>query len=277
MEGSGQNAERGSGAEVSSSSSPDTQRERSRIAFPYMDLDEAIRVATVIHRNVALGICESDQLASWLSLSPNSSGFRVRVSTAKIFGLVDGRTSGPYRLTELGKKIVDPANQATAKVDAFLTVPLFGAVYERYRGSNLPPATALETEFRGLGVAKKQSGKARGTFERSAQTAEFFKEGRDRLVKPGFAQTEEVPDELTDEEDSSLSERRNDGGGNGRRHPFIEGLLATLPMGAGPWEMEGRVAWLKAAAMGFDLIYGFKGEINIETKTTEDDSAPSAV
>ena len=45
------------------------KRERSSIGFPYLSLDEAVDVATVIHGNVGTGQCADDQLAPWLFLS----------------------------------------------------------------------------------------------------------------------------------------------------------------------------------------------------------------
>ena len=48
----------------------------------------------------------------------------------------------------------------------------------------LPPAAALEREMGQLGVASKQTGKARQAFERSAEQAGFFAHGADRLVMP---------------------------------------------------------------------------------------------
>ena len=50
-------------------------RQRSTIGFPYMDLDDALEVASAIHDNVGQGECDEDQLAAWLQLSVKSSGF----------------------------------------------------------------------------------------------------------------------------------------------------------------------------------------------------------
>ena len=252
------------------------KRERSRIQFPYFALDEALDVATAIYKNVALGECEDDQLAPWLKLSSTSSGYRSRVSTAKMFGLIDNPSSGRYRLTDLGQRIVDPDQQGAAKSEAFLAVPLFSAVYERFRGNALPPPTALERDFRELGVAEKQTSKARWAFERSAQSAGYFNQGRERLVKPGFAESKGNQEPERQPSDANNPNKVDaDDGGNGTRHPFIQGLLQTLPEPGTVWALEGRVAWLKTAATCFDLIYQGNGTIVIEgqaseTKTAED-------
>ena len=59
--------------------------------------------------------------------------------------------------------------------------------------------------------------------------------------------------------------RFNGGGGNGHGgyHPFIEGLLATLPEPGTIWTIEGRAAWLQAAAHNFMLIYQGDGKIEV--------------
>ena len=257
------------------STSAGSKRERSSIGFPYLTLDEAVDVATAIHRNVGTGQCTDDQLAPWLSLSQKSSGYRLRIYAAKLFGLVTDPSSGIHRLTDLGRRVVDPAQAEMAKADAFLEVPLFSAVFEQYRGNSLPPAEALEREFNALGVAKKQTGKARSSFERSAHAAGYFHQGRDRLVRPGFAENQRgsTPETPPIDPNKIPTAGGSDGGGMGIRHPFIEGLLQTLPDPDTVWAIEGRVAWLKAAATCFDLIYRGNGTITVEGEATETKAA----
>ena len=43
--------------------------------------------------------------------------------------------------------------------------------------------------------------------------------------------------------------------GEGQQHPFIEGLLKTLPKSEGEWTLAGRIKWLQAASNIFGLIY----------------------
>ncbi|MGQ0741698.1 MAG: hypothetical protein ACT4OG_05310, partial [Alphaproteobacteria bacterium] len=58
------------------------KRQRSSIAFPYMDLGEAVEVALAIHNHVGAGPCTIHQLAAWIDMSPKSSGFRARMSAS---------------------------------------------------------------------------------------------------------------------------------------------------------------------------------------------------
>jgi hypothetical protein len=48
-------------------------------------------------------------------------------------------------------------------------------------------------------------------------------------------------------------------------HPFIEGLLKTLPDPGSDWSIGDSVKWLQAAAMLFSLIYkGDDGRVKVE-------------
>src|ERR1700730_12333983 len=164
-------------------------RQRSTIGFPYMPLDAAMELAKAIHDNVGQGQCHDDQLAAWSNQSAKSSTFRVQVYAARMFGILEGE-GGSHSLTQLGLGIVDPHQERMAKVEAFLTVPLFKAVYEAYKGGVLPPTAALERELVKLGVSDKQKGRARNVLEKSADQAGFFEHGRNRLIMPGISQSQ---------------------------------------------------------------------------------------
>lgn len=163
--------------------------------------------------------------------------------------------------------IVDPQREREARVKAFLAVPLYNAVYEKYKGGVLPPPAAFERDIVGLGVIEKQKQRARQVFERSAEQAGFFESGRSRLVMPGIASR--PLEDVADEGDSA--------GGKPpppppppqgpTLHPFIQGLLKTLPdpEGEPEWPLAQRVKWLQTAANIFDLIY--KGDGGIEVRS----------
>lgn len=161
------------------------KNERSSIEFPYLDLDAAVETAAAMYQRAGLGSCEIDEIAAALNQTV-SGAFRVKVSATKIFGLVEKDGRSAYRLTELGHEIVQLETEAQARAKSFMTVPLYAAVYENYRGKTLPPPKALEREMVNLGVAPKQSDKARQIFERSAREAGFTAQGENRLVMPRF-------------------------------------------------------------------------------------------
>lgn len=246
-------------------------KQRSSIGFPYMNLDDAIAVALAIHNNVGPGGCDDDQLAPWLKLSAKSSGYRTRIYTARMFGLIEDK-GGSHSLTTLGRSIVDPSQTRAARASAFLRVPLYKAVFDRYRGGTIPPPAAFEKDIVSLGVAEKQKGRARQVFEKSAEQAGYFEQGKDRLVKPGVA-------EIKDPGDPNKADVKQGGGsGSGGEppalelHPFIQGLLQTLPKPGTEWQGPARAKWLQTAANIFDLIY--KGEGAIEVRSAVANRSP---
>jgi hypothetical protein len=244
------------------------KRQRSTVAFSYIDLDSVTAVAVAIHDHVGTGSCDETQLSAWLDKSVKSSGFRGLLSAARLFGLIDIDGGGQSRLTAIGRKIVDPSHVREAKVKAFLSVPLYKAVYERYKGEMLPPAAALEREIVQIGVAEKQQHTARLVFERSAQSAGFSEHGKDRLVMPGFSSDAGGDDAVI------KSEPRSDGGGGEppRLDPLIAALIQKLPpVGTDEWPVEARVMWLQMAAMAFQMAYGSTEPIEIKVPPNTSD------
>lgn len=232
---------------------------RSEIQFPYVDLEGAIDVAKAIISKGGVPL-ERDQLAAALGLVANSGNYSIRTAAAKQFGLTE-TFAGKTQLTPLGYEILDPPRAASAKVRAFLEVPLYKRVYDEYRGKQLPPRPhGLESAFVSFGVAPKQKDKARQVFERSARMAGFFPTAsEDRLVAPAVAD---------DEEDSNSSSFSPAGSATlsvvpaprtPRHHPFIEGLLERLPPPDTDWPADRQAKWLEAAANIFSLLYKSDG------------------
>lgn len=255
----------------------DAARQRSSISFPYVDLGAAFDIASAIHNHVGHGSCSEDQLAAWTNQSSKSSGFREQIRAAKMAILVEG-DSDALKLAELGRLCVDPDQSRQARARAFLSVPLFRAVYDKYRGAVLPPAAALERDMVGLGVSEKQKDRARQVLERSAEQTGFFESGRTKLVMPAVAQGSGTP--LVMREQQRANNNGNAGGGNGAgagggsgsgtgnggpNDPLIKALIEKLP-GGGSWPADDRVNWLKMLVMGFQVAYGTDAEIEIKKK-----------
>lgn len=244
-----------------------SKRERSTIEFPYMDLGDALDVARAIKESTGTTPCQYDMLAAKLGVSMQSSGFRVRLSSAKMFGLIEtGRGEGTATLTPLGRQIVDPARERDAKAQAFLQVELYKKLYDDHLGDTLPPAAALEREMAVLGVAAKQTDRARQAFERSAETAGFFEHGRDRLIKPvGMS----AP---ADDQDNSKKDRGDGGGGDGGDEPppdrleLIKLLVRYLPKDK--LSNDELAQWLKAAEVNLRMAYRTQGSIDIKATSS---------
>ncbi len=255
-----------SNSEINSSSDGRT-RQRSTIGFPYMGLDAAIELARAIHDNVSRGDCDDNQLAAWSGQSAKSSTFRVQVSAARTFGLLEGE-GGTHRLTPLGLSIVDPGQEREAKVRAFMNVPLFKAIYDEYKAGTVPPPMAVERDMARLGVSEKQTGRARVSFEKSAELAGFFEHGRNRLVMPGLAAVQPSKPAATQKELTVRDETQVPAASGGGLDPVIAALIQKLPRNKEPWPADQRVTWLQMIAMSFDLAYGPETSIVIAKSDT---------
>lgn len=243
------------GSEDAPEGAPGTEeavaRERSRIGFPYNDLDDAIGVAQAVWDHVGAGQAEVAQVGAWLKHDSITSGaFRLKIAAAKMFGLIEtGQNS--IVLTKLGRQIVDPNTVKEAKVSAFLAVPLYDRLYRDYSTGILPNAIGLERVMAELGVPGKQTDKARQAFQRSAASAGFFAEGNNKLVRPGLRPREDIDPKP----DHTQHGGGHGGGGDQPMHPFVKGLVDTLPAPGSAWADDARHEWLTAAEAIFRLIY----------------------
>jgi hypothetical protein len=241
-----------------------------------LDVGVSVAQAMIGAGGVAL---TTDQLAGVMGLQAGSGNFVLKVATARLFGLVNN-VGGKYELTDTGFAIVDrdEKRQRTARAAAFLQVPLYRRVYDEFRGRQLPPRPhGLEQAFVRFGVSAKQKEAARLAFDKSAQQAGFFATGNERLVEPIIAASGAPPSGRPPIEDDGGGSGNGGNGGSNRRqvddeqetsglHPFIRGLLDTIPEPGTNWAMEGRAKWLQAAANIFDLMYKGSGEIHITAK-----------
>jgi hypothetical protein len=243
-------------------------RGTSKIQFPYFDLDEAISVARVMRDAGGNALFSRDQLAAALKHPSNSGAFSAKLQAAKLFGLTE-YVGGKIRVTQLGFDILDTERARSARVEAFLTVPLYRRAYEEYRGKTLPARPhGLERAFVDLGVLPKRGQNARWAFERSARQAGFFDRGEDRLVAPIVNEQTEATTEAPSASSpiappSQPTKRENV---VSQRHLLIDGLLETLPEPYTNWALGERVRWLGAAANIFDVLFSSDDEGDVEIK-----------
>ncbi|HKM99615.1 MAG TPA: hypothetical protein VJX23_03810 [Candidatus Binataceae bacterium] len=227
--------------------------ERSKIVFPYGDLDDAVSVAKAIYNNSGAQ-ADFDQLVEWMKHENVDSGaFRVKVAAARIFGLasVDGKK---VTLLQLGHDTQDPKSESRARALAFLKVPLYKKVFETYRGRPLPDDKGLEKVMESFGVASKQTNRARQTFQRSAEQAKVFNDKKDRLVLPAGV---------------SLDSTTPSNGEKGRKmeipaiqpsgevNPLLASLIEELPA-TGEWTRDEHDLWMRLFQRTMDKLYKVK-------------------
>lgn len=244
------------------------ERLQSSIKFPYGDLETSIGIAESMH-NSGYQECAPDQLAAAMNQQVSSGNFRQKISTARAFGLIH-TSPGRITLTELGYRVLDPAQQRGALAEAFLTVELYRKLYDDFRGKQLPPRpAALERTFEDYGVSPKQTDKARHAFDRSAKQAGFFDHGNDRLIEPGDIPAQPTtPAQQTHEAPTVGKGSGGSGGGEfpPQLDPLIVALLHKMPTGKS-WPLPDRAKWLRALAMNLSFVYeaddGKAGEIEV--------------
>ena len=90
--------------------------------------------------------------------------------------------------------------------------------------------------------------------ERSAEQANFYEVGRDRLVKPTIRQGDTPV-----EEDKSPPGGGGNGGGGGDDFagldPLVAGLLRRMPKAGEKWPVVERARWLQTLAMNLSFIH----------------------
>ena len=234
----------------------EAQRGRSTIEFPYLDLENSMEIVKAIH-SVEVDRCEWNQLATKLGVSGEGGGFRQRMIAAKTYGLLT-YDRGQVALTDLGIHAPDPAHEKRARLDAFMTVPLFKQLFDRLNGQPMPPVAAIERMAEGLGVAPKQKDKARQVFQRSAKQAGLFELSSDRLSLPPGLNGGAAKIAASRPQASPTPGGGSGGGGGGGddgQHPFVRGLLQKLPAPDAEWSIDLRAKWLTTAANIFDLMY----------------------
>ncbi|MGB6895949.1 MAG: hypothetical protein WBF37_08420 [Dehalococcoidia bacterium] len=242
-------------SEEPQSSPAKAKKSRSQIKFPYYPLDDAIRVARMV-RDRGGGRCTLDQLARFVNAKSTDSGaFRSLIAATSLFGLVTA-SSGQVGVTDQVGKILSPVyedDERQGRIEAFLSVPLFKAVYEHYRGQALPaePGTknALEHQF---GVVKEQVATAYRVLMESADQAGFFATGRTHLVEPPAKGAIGPPSEAKEAP-------RGGGGPPSDEPPGIDpallGLLRHLPKSGTAWRKDRKEAWLQAFNSTIGVLY----------------------
>jgi hypothetical protein len=244
------------------------KRERSKIEFPYSDLNAALELARTLLVKTGGAPCEDTQLASWMNQTASGGTFRTRVYAARMFGLID-LAQGSISLSPLGREALDETNSGGALVDAFLRVPLFNKLYEAYKGYALPTAAAIERQIESLGVSKKQTDRARQTFTKSAITAGFIDAQTGRFTKPAVA-----PGPPATDQRPVKSEVRGEGDGlDFKLDPLLVALLRKIPPKESGWPEDQRLRWFRTFAMNVSQVYDDNTAVDLVINVKKNDDA----
>lgn len=152
-------------------------RQESAYPFPAYGFSTALDLARRVEENGGGNLTE-ETLAVSLGLAKNSSAFRLRRLAAQRFNLISKRSS-TVTTTAIAKSILKPTSREDAMhgyQQSFLSIPLFQAVAERYKGQRLPDShtfrNVLEREFQ---VEPKRVREAEKVLLESADDAYMLK------------------------------------------------------------------------------------------------------
>ena len=179
-------------------SAPRKARQKSVYLFPAYGLSTALDIARRVEESGGGSLTE-ETLAVNMDLSVKSSGFRLKSLAARQFGLIN-KQGDLLTTTPVAKAIFKPTGPDDAKrggLQAFLSIPLFRAVSERYRGQRLPDSqtlrNVLEREFH---VERSRVQQAERMLLDSAKDAHLLKSNGDGVYLAFSDVTLDAPGEF---------------------------------------------------------------------------------
>lgn len=216
-------------SKVDSPPTPEAKKQRrvaSQTKYAVYTLADALEVAKAIYAQGG-GTASVDELAAFLGYkSSNNGAYYDRTSAARMFGLIQGQGS-QITLTPRAQEIISPVfpeQVAKAMIDAFISVPLFRAIYEEFQGKQLPPTVGLKNLLRTkYGVPPSRIDVAHRALMESAEQAGFFstRGTRTQLIlprtRPSPTQAPAEPDASGDASTDDHDEPRADA--KGRHQP----------------------------------------------------------
>jgi len=108
--------------------------------LPRRSLEQALRVARVLHETYAGKSATWDEVAQALEIGPKSPNTKYLIWAAEAYGLIS-REKNKLTLAETGRKIVAPTYEgedAEARIKALLTPAVLSKFYSDYNGYPLP-------------------------------------------------------------------------------------------------------------------------------------------
>ncbi len=129
-----------------------------------------------------------NRLASLTAMHPTS--VKNKLYSAAKYGFIALQQNPEKKRNEvimlpLGEAVLDPARSQIAKAEAFLNVPVYRAVFLRYRDQPFPSHDDLEKFMReDLHMAISQMGNVRQVLIRSAEMAGLLDQSREHFVLP---------------------------------------------------------------------------------------------
>jgi hypothetical protein len=242
---------------------------KSGTQYPYFDLDDSIAVARAVHERGG-GACTRDVAAVALGYSTTKSGaFVSRIYAAKQFGVIriEGDT---LATTDRAISILHPVMESDAingRRDAFLSVPLFQKVYEKFKGTALPPDLGLKNLLKNeYKIVEDRINPALRVMLKSAGQAGFFAVAgnKSRMIAPtgvvhtGTGKLDAQPAKTDNDSQPERPKPAPTGGGSDGPpgvHPALVAMLRELPRAGTEWPSAKKDRFLTAFRSIIDVVY----------------------
>ena len=149
--------------------------------YPYTSLEPSLKIAEAVkERGGARSPVSKSSLAAHLKESEKSASLFQRISSAKAFGLIVGRSE--YGLSEAAKRYYSPTSEqdrSNALLEFLATPTSFREIIRLFDGEQLPKREILGNIFsEKLKVPESWKDRAAGFFENSAQFVGVIDENR---------------------------------------------------------------------------------------------------
>jgi len=203
---------------------------------PGDNLEAAIQLLEKYKAAIGLGVASRETVAEALGYSGITGTSSRRMGSLTHYGLLE-RSAGGYKVSELGKKLLMPKNDAervAAIVEAARHPKLYAALFDKYSDHALPNLlpNILVREF---GVAANAADAATKTFRETAEFAGLLRNG----VLTNLVHQQPAPIHQSDGIDGApVSEQPRP---SGVRAPPLEGVQEyTVPL-----DETGRVGMIR--------------------------------
>ena len=156
--------------------------------YPRHPLEKVLRIPKAILDQNAGKECSEADTAAFLNIKYNKGPYRLELSSAIKFGLLERPSAGRIAVSDLAKKILRPQNEQEELAglrEAVLKAPEISTVYSHYRGENLPDMqffdNALVDKF---GIPSDKVAEFKAIFFDTLNTAKLIEEhsGKRRLL-----------------------------------------------------------------------------------------------
>jgi len=222
------------------------------------DLDSVIRAVKSVWDTRGDSPIDADALADVLEYTSKNSGtFLTKLGNLRLFGLLEGPSSG-MRVTPLARKILHPEfpeDGLNARAEAFENVPLFKAVLDRYSGVPLPSREGLTNYLVSeLGLTQDKASYVYIRLIDSAQQAGLFNADKTKLLRrtsssgqPSRKHEEKIHEDAAPQYPKTLPSPRDS--------KVVDGALDMLPSGDSGWSNEELTGWLDFFERALRIYY----------------------